>query len=205
MRIFSSKKRVVLLGLASATVVGLGAIQAGAVTFDLPVRGTGTQCLTPEADRSLAAQNVTLEPIAPATVTNNCLTYPGSGTLSPRLTGGEIPIQGGMSFSGGGHRLDLSNLVVHIRLGEGYTSADVSQDGAPATNIHLLTFPVSPSRVEFTPTTVDTKDIPLRLSAPAAAAFTDAFGESPVEVGETLFTFAGHAEITNPLGGFPTP
>ncbi|GAB2701241.1 HtaA domain-containing protein [Kitasatospora kifunensis] len=194
---------MVALSFAAAAVVGLGAVEAGAISLDLPVRGTGKQCLVPDAAQNLAAQQVTMEPLAPATVAGGCLSYPGSGTLSPNLTGGDMPIQGGVRFTGAGHTLDLTNLVIHTRLGEGYDSADVSQDGAPATNIHLFHFPVAANLVSFTPTTVDTRNIPLSLTAPAVAAFTNAFGASPVAAGDTMFTFDGHAEITN-TPGVPT-
>ncbi|MDH6122329.1 hypothetical protein ABH930_006695 [Kitasatospora sp. GAS204A] len=203
MKIFNSKKRVVALSFAAVAVVGAGAVQAGAISIDLPVRGNGKECLVPAAAQALTDQQVTMEPIAPATVTGGCLSYPGSGTVSPNLTGGEMPIQGGVRFTGAGHTLELTNMVIHTRLGEGYTSADLSQDGAPATNITLFKFPVSPSLVTFTPTTVDTRNIPLSLSAPAATAFTNTFGSSPVAAGDTMFTFDGHAEITN-APSFPT-
>lgn len=205
-KILNSKKRVVLLSLAVAATLGATAVQAGAVKADLPLKGSGTVCLTPDAVRALAAQNLILEATGAATAAGDCITFPGSGTLSPDLTGGELPLQGGMRFSGAGHRLDATSLVVHIRLGQGSTSADVSQDGgAPAKNTDLFHYPVALSQVSFTPTTVDTRNVPLNLTTAGVTAFESAFGQSPVAAGTPLFTFDGHAQITNPLGGFPKP
>ncbi|MFF4369481.1 HtaA domain-containing protein [Streptomyces sp. NPDC001594] len=203
MKIFNSKKRVAALALTAAALVSITAVQAGAIAADLPVRGKGTVCLTPEAARALVTQGLTFEAIAPATGDGSCVTFPGSGSLSPNLTGGEIPLEGGMRFTARGHQLDLTKVHIHIRLGEGYTSVDAAADGGPAKNIELFRYPVSLNRVTFTPTTVDTKDIPLSLTAPGAAAFTEAFAATPVAAGETLVTFDGHAEITNPFGGLP--
>ncbi|MFI5617886.1 HtaA domain-containing protein [Streptomyces sp. NPDC051567] len=204
-KVLHSKKRVAVLALAVTATLAVTAVQAGAVKADLPLRGTGTVCLTREAVNTLAVQKVTLEATGAATASGNCVTFPGSGTLAPDLTGGELPLQGGLRFSGGGHRLDLTGLVVHIRIGEGRTSADVSQDGAPAKNTDLLRYPVSLSRVSFTPTSVNTKDIPLTLTTPGGAAFTQAFGATPVPTGTPLFTFAGQARITNPFAPLPSP
>ncbi len=204
-KIFNSKKRVSLLALAAAAILGATAVEAGAIGSDLPLRGTGTFCLSQEAADALATQGVTLEATALATASGNCVTLPGAGTLSPDLTGGELPLQGGMRFATPGHRLDVTNLRIHVHIDEGSTSADVSQDGAPATTIDLFHYPVSLGRVSFTPTTVDTRNIPLTLTTPATAAFTDTFGDSPVAAGAPLFIFDGHAEVTNPLSGFGKP
>ncbi|MCT9091616.1 HtaA domain-containing protein [Streptomyces sp. ASQP_92] len=205
-KIFHSKKRVAALALTAAALVSITAVQAGAFAPSLPVRGKGTVCLTTEAARALTTQGLTFGAVAPATGDGNCVTFPGSGSLSPNLTGGEIPLKGGMRFAGRGHRLDLTNVQIHIRLGEGYTSADAAADGGPAAkNIELFRYPVSLNRVTFTPTTVDTKGIPLSLTAAGGAAFTKAFAATPVAVGKALFTFDGHAEITNPFSGLPKP
>lgn len=205
MKILNSKKRVVALALAAVAATGATAVQAGAISPTIPLRGSGTVCLTPEAARALATQGVKFEAIAPATAAGTCVRLPGTGTLAPDLTGGELPLQGGMRFSSSGHRLDLTDVRVHIHIVEGNTTADASQNGAPARNIELVRFPVSLSRVSFTPTTVDTRNVPLNLTAPGAAAFTSAFGTSPVAVGTPLFTFDGHGEITNPLSGPALP
>ncbi|MFJ6798903.1 HtaA domain-containing protein [Streptomyces sp. NPDC091268] len=205
MKILNSKKRVVVLALAATAALGTAAVQAGAIGAELPLRGSGTFCLSPNAERTLAAQNVTLEAIAPATSTGKCVTLPGAGNLSPDLSGGEIPLQGGMRFTGAEHRLDVTNLRIHINLGEGSTSADVAQDGATATHIDFFRYPVSLDRVSFTPTTVDTTNIPLKLTAPGAAAFTNAFGTGTTQAHDPLFLFDGHAQVTNPLGGLPRP
>ncbi|GAB2729256.1 HtaA domain-containing protein [Kitasatospora kifunensis] len=205
MKIFATKKRAVILALATTATLGVTAVGAGAIGSELPLRGTGTFCLSPAATQALAARNMTLEAIAPATATGNCVTLPGTGKLAPDLTGGEIPLQGGMRFSTPGHQLDVTNMRIHVHPGQGSTSADVSPDGSPATNIDLFHYPLSLDRVSFTPTTVDTKDFPLSLTDRGATAFTGAFGDSPVTVGEPLFLFTGHAEITNPLDGFSQP
>ncbi|MEU9097337.1 HtaA domain-containing protein [Streptomyces sp. NPDC048361] len=205
MKIFNSKKRVVVLVLAATSVLGIAAVQAGAIGADLPLRGSGTFCLSPNAERTLTAQNVTLKAIAPATSTGRCVTLPGAGNLSPNLSGGEMPLKGGMRFTGSDHRLDVTNLHIHIKIGEGSTSADVAQDGAPATHVDFFHYPVSLDRVSFTPTTVDTTNIPLKLTAPGAAAFTNAFGTGTTAAHDPLFLFDGHAQVTNPLGGIPKP
>ncbi|MFD9409373.1 HtaA domain-containing protein [Streptomyces sp. NPDC059989] len=205
MNIFNSKKRVVVLALAATAAFGITAVQAGAIGADLPLRGSGTFCLSPNAERTLAAQNVTLEAIAPATSTGNCVTLPGAGNLSPDLSGGEMPLQGGMRFTGSQHRIDVTNLHIHIKIGEGSTSADIAQDGAPATHVDFFHYPVSLDKVSFTPTTVDTKNIPLKLAAPGAAAFTNAFGAGTTAAHDPLFLFDGHAQVTNPFGSLPKP
>lgn len=203
MKILNSKKRVVVLALAATAALGIAAVQAGAIGADLPLRGNGTFCLSPNAERTLAAQNVTLEAIAPATSNGKCFTLPGAGNLSPDLSGGELPLQGGMRFASPDHRLDLTNLQIHIKLGEGSTSADVAQDGAAATHLDFFRYPVSLDRVSFTPTTVDTTNIPLKLATPGATAFTNAFGTGTTAAHDPFFLFDGHAQVTNPLGGFP--
>ncbi|MGW2586228.1 hypothetical protein ACWCYZ_33805 [Streptomyces virginiae] len=203
MKIFNSKKRLVLLSLAAAATVGVTAVAAGAVGPGLSLRGHGTLCLVPEAARALEARQVKLEAIAPATAAGNCVTLPGAGTLQPDLTGGEIPLEGGLRFSDAGHRLDVTH--VHLHPGARYASADVAKDGAPASNIDLYRFELSLRTVSVGLRTVDTTPIPVNITAPAAAAFTDAFGASPAAAGAPLFTFEGHGEITNPIGSFPKP
>nr|BFD89201.1 hypothetical protein KitaXyl93_05610 [Kitasatospora sp. Xyl93] len=204
MKIFTSKKRTVVLTLLTATALGITA-QAGAIGADLPIRGSGTFCLSPNAEHTLAAQNVTLEAIAPATRTGNCVTLRGSGTLASDLSSGGGPFQGGMRFASSEHRLDVTNLNIHIKLGEGSTSADVAQDGAAATHVDFFHYPVALDLVSFTPTTVDTKNIPLKLAAPGEAAFTNAFGPGTTAAFDPLFLFDGHAQITNPFAGVPKP
>ncbi|WP_176733035.1 hypothetical protein [Streptomyces agglomeratus] len=55
----------------------------------------------------------------------------------------------------------------------------------------------------MTPTTVDTKNIPLQLTEPGATAFTHTFGTSPTEAGKPLFLFDAHAEVINPFSDLP--
>lgn len=184
----------------------MGAVQAGALAVDLNLRGKGTFCLSPEAARTLAAQSVTLEAIAPATVDGTCLTMPGAGTLAPDLTGGEVPLEGGMRFtSAAGHHLDIVRMSGHVRLNEGYNTADVAVDDETAVNLDIAHWPVSMSRVAITPTTVSMKDNPLTLTDAAKTAFTRAFGASPTAEGEPIFLFTGQGEITNPFGRLPKP
>ncbi len=205
MKFSCSKKRLVVLSITGAVVLGLGAVQAGALAANLHLRGEGTFCLSPEAARNLAAKRVTLEAIAPATVDGTCVTMPGAGTLAPDLTGGEVPLEGGMRFQGAGHRLDITHMSGHVRINEGYNTADVAVDGGPAANLDIAHWPVSVSRVSITPTTVSMKDNPLTLTDAAKGAFTKAFGAGPTADGEALFLFTGKAEITNPFGGVPKP
>ncbi|MEU7068130.1 HtaA domain-containing protein [Streptomyces sp. NPDC046161] len=203
MKIFRSKKRLVVCSLAAVAGLGVTAVHAEAIGPELPLRGTGTLCLSPDAARTLAARNVTMQPIAPATTTaTNCVTLPGSGTLSADLSGGEIPLQGGMRFSDASHRLDVTNL--HIYPGKGSTTADFAQDGAAPTNIDFAHYEVSPRTVSISPSSVDSKSVPVNLTAPGAAAFINAFGTSPVAVNTPAFVFDGHAEIVNPFGDLPT-
>ncbi|MEV7729180.1 hypothetical protein AB0P15_31295 [Streptomyces sp. NPDC087917] len=203
MKIYWSKKRLLVLCMALTAVLGVTAVQAGAVDVDLKVKGKGVFCLAPAARRALAANGVTLEPIAPATGSGDCVTLPGTGTLKPDLTGGELPLEGGMRFSGAGHRLEATHLVIHVRLGEGSTSADIAQDGAAPTGVSLFHYPIARSSVSLTPTSVTVKDTPLALTAPGTAAFTQAFGSSPTSDGNPLFLFDGNAEIINPFAPLP--
>ncbi|MFD9333142.1 HtaA domain-containing protein [Streptomyces sp. NPDC060028] len=200
-----SKKRLVVLSITAAVALGVGAVQAGAIAGSLNLRGKGTFCLSPEAARNLAARSVTFEAIAPATVDGTCVTMPGAGTLAPDLTGGEVPLEGGMRFQGSGHRLDITRMSGHVRLNEGYNTADVAVDGGPAANLDIAHWPVSMSRVSMTPTTVSMKDNPLTLTDAAKAAFAQAFGAGPTAEGQALFLFTGKAEITNPFGGLSRP
>ena len=80
----------------------------------------------------------------------------------------------------GASQIDMTHLVVHIRLGEGHTSADISQNESPGKNAEVFRFPVSLSRVTFTPTTVNIKNVPLTLTAEGTTAFTDTFGVAPL-------------------------
>ncbi|MFD9406499.1 hypothetical protein ACFWBN_05650 [Streptomyces sp. NPDC059989] len=128
---------------------------------------------------------------------------PGAGTLQPDLTGGEIPLEGGLRFSDAGHRLDVTH--VHLHPGARYAGADVAKDGALASNIDLYRFELSLKTGSVGLRTVDTTPIPVNIAAPAAEAFTNAFGACPAAAGAPLFTFEGHGEITNPIGSFPTP
>ncbi|MFF4369469.1 hypothetical protein [Streptomyces sp. NPDC001594] len=205
MKFPGSKKRLAVLSTAAVVAVGVAAVQAGAIAADLSLRGTGTYCLSPEAVRTLAVQGVTLEAIAPATVDGTCLSMPGAGTLARDLSGGEVPLEGGMRFSGAGHRLDITNSIGHARIGEGNNTADVAVDDEAATNVDFIHWPLSVSRVSFTPTSVSIKDNPVTLTDAANTAFTKAFGASPTAEGEPLFFFTGQAEITNPFSKFPTP
>ncbi|MEU9194574.1 HtaA domain-containing protein [Streptomyces hundungensis] len=205
MRILRTKKRIAALSLTATAVITLGAIQAEALVLNVPVRGKATQCLAPEAERVLAAQKVQMESIGSASVSGSCLTYTGTGTVSPKLTGGKIPIDGGMRFANAGHRLEITNMTVNIKLGTGYTSADVSQDGAPRTNITLFSFPVSLSDVTFTPTTVETKGVPVSLAKAGDQAFTKAFGNDVAAAGSPLFIFRARGEITSPLANITGP
>ncbi|MFD4737615.1 HtaA domain-containing protein [Streptomyces sp. NPDC058412] len=202
MKIINSKKRLVILSLAAVAALGGTAIAAG-IGPELPLRGSGTFCLSPDAARTLAAQNTTLAAIAPATAADNCVTLPGTGTLSADLLGGEIPLQGGMRFTGAGHQLDVTN--VHIHVGQRTTSADIAQNGAQAKNLDLFHYTLSPSTVAVTPRTVNATSIPLNLTAPGATAFTDTFGSSPAKAGDPLFTFDGRAEFTTPFSHVATP
>ncbi|MEV6048355.1 HtaA domain-containing protein [Streptomyces xanthochromogenes] len=205
MKILGSKKRVAVLTLAVGATLAATAVQAGAVKAELPLQGSGTVCLTQEAARALDAQHVTISATGAATGSGNCVTFPGSGTLSPDLTGGELPLQGGMRFARGGSHLDMTHLVIHIRLGKGHTSADIAQNGAPGKNTTVFRFPVSLSKVSFTPATVDTKDIPLTLTSEGATAFADTFGVAPLPADAPLLAFDGQARITSPFGGLPKP
>lgn len=201
MNISPTPKRLATLSLVAVAAVATVA----AIGPDLSLRGTGTYCLTPEAARAAEAQGVTMEAIAPATATGTCVTLPGTGTAKANLSGGDAPLQGGMRFSRNGHRLDVTNLHIHVRLTEGDTSADFAPDGSPATPTDFLHYKSSPSLAKVTPTTFDASPNTLYITTPAAAAFTDTFGTSPAAAGTALFTFEGHAEIVNPLSKFPTP
>lgn len=205
MRIFSSKKRVVLLSLAATVTIAVAAVQAGAIGTDLHVRGKSIFCLTPEAAQALAAKDIKLLPIAPATTSGNCVTQPGDGTMSPDVTSADIPLAGGIRFESAEHRLDVTNLRGHVRIGQGSTSADVAQDSGAAKNIDFLHWPISLSRVSLTPTTASMKDNPVTLTAAGVAAFTRAFGGSPTSGDAPLFMFEGKGELTNPFGALPKP
>ncbi|MBT2493929.1 HtaA domain-containing protein [Streptomyces sp. ISL-96] len=201
-KIINSKKRLVILSLAAAAALGGTAMAAGA-SPELPLRGSGTFCLAPDAARTLTTQNMSLEAIAPATAADNCVTLPGTGTLSADLLGGDIPLEGGMRFTGAGHQLDVSN--VHIHVGKRSTSADIVQTASAAKNVDFLHYTLSPSTVSVTPRTVNAASIPLNLTTPGAVAFTDALGSSPVKAGEPLFTFDGRAEFTTPFNDVTMP
>ncbi|MFI1252862.1 HtaA domain-containing protein [Streptomyces netropsis] len=131
-----------------------------------------------------------------ATTNGTCVTMPGTGTISTDLLSGEIPAQGGMRFAGANHKLDVTNLRLHI--GSRTTSADVSVDGGPATNVDFLHYTLDPTKYSVTPTTVSTKPMPLNLTSPGRNAFTTAFAASPVEAGQRLFDFSGEAKFTKP-------
>lgn len=199
-KISGSKKRLAVLSIAAAITLGAAAVQAGAIAANLNLRGKGTYCLSPGAARNLAAQGITLEAIAPATVAGTCLTMPGTGTVARDLSGGEVPLEGGMRFSAPGHRLDITNSIGHVRVGEGNNTADIAVDGGAATNVDFIHWPLSMSRVSFTPTSASLKDNPVTLTDAAKASFSKAFGASPTAQGEPLFFFTGQAEITNPFG-----
>lgn len=205
MKKFSSKKRAVLLSCAAAVVIAVAAVQAGAIGTDLHVRGESTFCLTPEAARTLAEQGVVVEPIAPATASGTCLTLPGAGTLAPDVTSADVPLTGGMRFTGGGHRLEVTGLRGHVRFGAGSTSADLAQDGGPVTNVDFVHWPISLSRVSMTPTTVSMKDNPVTLTAEGTAAFVRAFGAGPTAGNAPLWLFEGKGELSNPFRSAAKP
>ncbi len=98
-----------------------------------------------------------------------------------------------MRFTGGGHRLDVTNL--HIHSGKSSTTADFSTDGTTPTNIDFLHYEVSLRTISISPGAVDSKSVPLNITAPAASAFTDTFAISPAAPDTPLFVFGGHAEI----------
>ncbi len=141
----------------------------------------------------------------PGTAAGTCVTLPGTGTLQPDLTGGELPLEGGLRFSRAGHRLEATHLVIHVRLGEGTTSADLSEDGGAATRSDLFQYPIARSSDALTPTSVGVKRMPQALTAGGTEAFTHAFGSSPTPGSNPLFLFDGNAEITNPFGALPKP
>ncbi|MEU9178407.1 HtaA domain-containing protein [Streptomyces sp. NPDC048550] len=194
-----SKKRFILLSVAATVIAAVAAVQAGAIGSAVQIRGTNTFCLTPEAARTLAEQKVEVEPIAPATASGTCVSMQGTGTIAPDVTSGDGTLTGGMRFTGGGHRLDITNLQGHIRFGEGSTTADLAQDGGPLTNIDFLHWPISLSRVSMTPTTASMKDNPVTLTAKGTAAFTRAFGASPTPGNTPLWRYEGKGELTNPF------
>lgn len=195
----SSKKRLILLSLAATVITVVAGVQAGAIGTDLRVRGDAIFCLTPEAAAALAEQAVQVEPIAPATASGTCLTLPGAGTMAPDVTSVDIPLTGGMRFTGGGHQLDVTNLRGSASLGAGSTTADVAQDGGPATNVDFVHWPISLSRVSITPTTVSMKDNPVKLTADGTAAFVRAFGAAPTPGDTPLFLFEGKGGLSNPF------
>jgi hypothetical protein len=199
MKIFNSKKRLVILSLAATLTLGAAAVEAGAIGPELSLRGTGKFCLTTDAARALAKQNVTLQPIAPATGSGNCVTLPGAGKLSMNLTGGDIPLTGGMRFANADHRLEVTNL--HIHTGKSSTTADFARDGAAPKNVDFLHYEVSTRTISISPGAVDSKSVPLNITSQAATAFTDTFVTTPAGPGTALFVFDGHAEIVNPLSG----
>ncbi|GLX34273.1 hypothetical protein Sros01_03460 [Streptomyces roseochromogenus] len=196
---------MVLLSVAATVVIAVAAVQAGAIGTDLHIRGESTFCLSPEAARALAEQKVEMEPIAPATASGTCVTLPGAGTMAPDITSADIPLTGGMRFTGAGHRLDVTNLRGHVRIGEGSTSADLAKDQEPATNVDFVHWPVSLSRVSLTPTTASMKNNPVTLTPEGTAAFTRAFGAGPTPDGTPLFLFEGKGELSNPFRGSAKP
>ncbi|OEJ35229.1 hypothetical protein [Streptomyces subrutilus] len=201
-----SKKRLVVLSITAAVALGVATVQAGAIAADVNVRGKGAYCLSSDAARNLTAQGVTLEAVAPATIDDTCVTMPGAGTVAPDLTGGQVPLEGGMRFtSATGHHLDITHMIGHVRIGEGYNTADVAVDNEAAVNLDIAHWPVSMSRVSITPTTASMKDIPLTLTADARAAFIRAFGASPTAKDEPIFLFTGQGAITNPFSQLPKP
>lgn len=195
----SSKKRLILLSVGAAVIAAVAAVQAGAIGSAVPIRGTNTFCLTSEAARTLAEQKVGVEPIAPATASGNCVTLRGTGSLAPDVTSGEGTLTGGVRFTGGGHRLDVTNLQGHIRFGEGSTTADLAQDGGPVANVDFLHWPISLGRVSMTPTTASMKDNPVTLTAAGTAAFARAFGAGPTPGNTPLWLYEGKGELSNPF------
>ncbi|MFK0045972.1 hypothetical protein ACIQU4_17995 [Streptomyces sp. NPDC090741] len=205
MKIFSSKGRLAFIAGAAMVTLGVAAAQVGAFAPTLQLRGEGTYCLAPDAASALKAHGVTLEAIAPATVNGDCVAMSGAGTLAPDLSSGEVPIKGGMRFSSALHRLDITNLHAHVGIGEGSNTADVAQDGGPATNIDFIHWPVSLSNISMTPTSGSITHNPVTLTPGAAQVFTNAFGTSPTAGSEPLFYFDGKAKLSNPFSGLTTP
>ncbi|MEV6735104.1 MULTISPECIES: HtaA domain-containing protein [unclassified Streptomyces] len=196
---YSVKKRLILLSVAATAIAAVAAVQAGAIGSAFQIRGTNTFCLAPEAARTLTEQKVEVEPIAPATASGTCVTLQGTGTLAPDVTSGEGTLTGGMRFTGGGHRLEVTNLQGHVRFGEGSTSADLAQDGGPVTNVDFAHWPISLSRVSMTPTTASMKDNPVTLTDKGTAAFVHAFGAGPTPGNTPLWSYEGKGELSNPF------
>jgi hypothetical protein len=191
-------KRLISVPLASVAALGLTVAGAAAVGAELPIQGEAELCLTPEATESLDREGITMAGTGDAKTAGDCVTLPGSGKVTIDLVSGELAFEGGLRFADAHHRLDVTNLRAHVK--DRTTTADVSVDGGPATNVDFFYYEITSSNVSVKFPAAETKGMGLRLTQPNATAFDQAFGTSPVTVGSDLFTMEATARFTNPLG-----
>ncbi|MFC5662033.1 hypothetical protein ACFP3U_03450 [Kitasatospora misakiensis] len=194
------------LTLGSATLAA--ATPAGAAGPQVPIKGAATLCLTPAADQALAAQGVELEATAPATLDTTgptpCVTTPvTSGAVSLDLASGGAPMDGALAFvrTADGRRADFTELFSHLAT-RTITATTAVDHGTPAP-VDFLTYTVSVDHVRVNLSGIDAAGLPMKLAPGGAQTLQEAFGATPVAVGEPLFTIDGHADLLRSVLAVP--
>jgi hypothetical protein len=192
----------VAFGLAALAAPSL----AAAVGVLIPIRGTGTFCLTPAAAAGLAERHVALTALAPATLDTTgptpCVTFPtAGGSVAPDISAGTVRADGGMSFtrSGDPARLDFTDLTSDITT-DTFTSQMSVNGGAPA-ETGFLRYDIGPAYAGVTPSAITVTDAPATLAPAAADAFTATLGTAPTPADAPMFSIDGHAAFLDNLPG----
>ena len=140
-----------------------------------PLRLTGvatTLDLDPQTIGVLDDNNVTLTPIAPARRSAEGVRFPiTGGEVRPDTFSGRIRHAGGLSISDGRRRVLLRDFVIETRTGQ--ITADTGAGRIPILNLDFS----SGKRADVGPTIALT-DVPVKLTAAAAAAIDEALSIS---------------------------
>ena len=186
---------LVLAASLMAAVPAL-AVPAGPALLKV-TSGTATFCLDPQARQALDDAGIAMSAGAPAQLLTvgpqPCVTtYVDEGAVSLGLTGGDFPFDGSIVFTRASDAAAVTFTEIGVTFGVPGTVTAKADSAAPIT---LLDFIVLPGNIMTDGRYLIAHDVPLNLTAAGVDAFATAFGDSPVETGESLFSGTGHGYL----------
>lgn len=209
------KSRIHLLLLALAACALLVAGVAGAAGKRSTVTGGSTTVTTsPEAKAALAANGVTVAPIAPATASEDSVTLPISGgKLNKANLRGFVVHKGGIKFTKGSRSVSVRALVLNSATNHPYVIATVGRErfrcGSYRRNGHrharycyrahriVVANVVNAKKVDSGDANTVKATADLKLSRQAARAINHRFHKQVVKAGAPI----GSAELTATTSG----
>ncbi|MCQ4080102.1 hypothetical protein NGB36_05720 [Streptomyces sp. RB6PN25] len=190
--------------LAAVTITALAASLSTTTQAEaagppvVPVNGSTDFCLTPDAVEHMSDSGITMHATGEATLERakpNCVKFPVT-VSSLSFNGAELG--GGVVFQRGPRRVEFSHLYNHFA--GRYVTADASVNGGPTTTIPFLSYQTEPRDVADAPS-VDYGSGLMRLTPSGEHAFTEAFGQSPVNSGQNLYSSAGRVDVLSTATG----